>query len=559
MRLLWVAALAALIAWAGPAGAQRSDSDPSALLPPLGCLPTTIEPDQTLTGTVEWRVATQLPMDWLSVFVDRRKLYAVAPNATAYTYRLDTNKLPNGPHTLTWLAHGHNLQRCWGGPIPVVVANVGSQALGVRIAGPGGSPGEDDRSVTFENAQGYWTIFKGCFGPAAHGGSDVTVGPGYVARLVLRDGTVVTDDEHRAGGLNQPGNGGIGAFGFHDARKTGSAFDPGAAWPIDGRRCAHDDWGRLPGGGLGSVDSGIGVVGARLVDPPTVAILPDGSAEGRVTIDVGFADNRMLDGSPMLVVRYRYAITRERVDAQLTVIELCPFGRCGWGRAFLKEPKLVAAVTGGGYTRMSVLDAGGAVAANRLEGNHDGSWLSPACLWAGGSPKLHTAQCDDPARAAARFDFGGYGSGGGRCDNQGCLLVRMVAAPSALRTAAASGASAEALWQNARTGLDGWAIASAARQRYAPQDSAVDGVRWGCKGPSVASPPNTSSPILRRWELVGGARSATGGYAAASVLFNGWEGGRGYDDCEPDSRTFGPKGESWTQHATYTVAAGAAG
>ena len=156
--------------------------------------------------------------------------------------------------------------------------------------------------------------------------------------------------------------------------------------------------------------------------------------------------------------------------------------------------------------------------------------------------------------ARLRDDFGGYGSGAdGRCGAQGCLLVRMVAAPSALRSSAASGAGAEALWQNARTGLDGWAIASAARQRYAPEDSAVDGVRWGCKGPSVASPPNTSAPILRRWELVGGARSSTGGYAAASVLFNGWEGGRGYDDCEPDSRVFGPRGESWTQHATYTL------
>ena len=192
------------------------------------------------------------------------------------------------------------------------------------------------------------------------------------------------------------------------------------------------------------------------------------------------------------------------------MIELCPFGRCGWGQAFLKEPKFVAAVTGGGYTRMSVLDGGGAVAADRLEENRDGSWLSPACLWAGGSPRLHTAQCDDPARAAARFDFGGYGSGAdGRCGARGCLLVRMVAAPSALRSSAASGAGAEARWQNARTGLDGWAIASAARQRYAPEDSAVDGVRWGCKGPSVASPPNTSRhppPRARRRRPLRGRR-----------------------------------------------------
>ena len=260
-----MAALALLLASAEPAGARLRDTDPTASLPPVGCLPATMEPNQTLTGTVEWRVSTQLPMDWLSFFVDGRKVFAVAPNATSYTYRLDSNEAAERP------AQAH-LARARAQP-PALLGRADSRrGRERRLAGArrpdrraGGSPGEDDRSVTFENAQGYWTIFKGCFGPAAHGGSDVTVGPGYVARLVLPGGTVVTDDEHRAGGLNQPGNGGIGAFGFHDARKTGPAFDPGASWSIDGRRCAHDDWGRLPGGGLGSVDSGVGVVGTRLV------------------------------------------------------------------------------------------------------------------------------------------------------------------------------------------------------------------------------------------------------------------------------------------------------
>jgi hypothetical protein len=82
------------------------------------------------------------------------------------------------------------------------------------------------------------------------------------------------------------------------------------------------------------------------------------------------------------------------------------------------------------------------------------------------------------------------------------------------------------------------------RPEYARHDSLLDGVRWGCKASS------TASPLLRRWELGGGARR-DGRYAAASAMFPAWEGGRGFGDCEPLSRTFGPRGESWNVLASY--------
>src|SRR5262249_59373593 len=99
-------------------------------------------------------------------------------------------------------------------------------------------------------------------------------------------------------------------------------------------------------------------------------------------------------------------------------------------------------------------------------------------------------------------------------------------------------------WGRSGRGLDGGALASAARPRYANADSALDGVRWSCKAGS------TASRVLRRWELGGGGKR-DGRYVAASAMFPAWEGGRGFGDCEPLARPFGPRGESWNVLASY--------
>jgi hypothetical protein len=136
---------------------------------------------------------------------------------------------------------------------------------------------------------------------------------------------VVSDDRYRTGGSNKPGNGGLGEFGWHGARRQGSSFDYDHAWTIDGRTCGH-----------------VGVGRAAVVDPPGVV---DGI--GRLTIDVFLKDNHVKTARPMVRVRYRYRIHPHAVRAAIGVTELCGGGRCGWrGRAFVKEPKLQAAVTG---------------------------------------------------------------------------------------------------------------------------------------------------------------------------------------------------------------------
>jgi len=361
-------------------------------------------------------------------------------------------------------------------------------AAAVLLAGCGGREGRVaaetfDGGVTFRNLDGEWTVYTRCADGA---------GPGYVARLVRSDGVVVTDDRGRAGGSNKPGNGGLGEFGWHGARSHGRAFDYDYAWTIDGRTCGN-----------------VGVASASVVDEPRV----DGDI-GRMTIDVFLRDNHVLRRRPMLRVRYRYRIHPHVVRVAIGVTELCHRGRCGWqGRAFVKEPKLQASVTGGRYSRLVVLDGGGRVARNVIEDR------GSRCVWAGVDARRQTGQCDDPRRAVVRFEG----------QDVRALNVRMTAVG--------------APWQSGR-GLDGWALASARRTSYALHDSALDGVRWSCK---TRSPAN---PIVRRWELGGGAKRG-GAYVAASAMFPGWEGGRGYGDCEPLARAFGPRGESWNLLASY--------
>jgi hypothetical protein len=368
----------------------------------------------------------------------------------------------------------------------------------------------------FTNANGRWTIFLRCLGPRAHRRYPVTVGPGYIARVVrTSDDVLVTNDERRVGGGNAPGNGGLGEFSWHGARRNGRYFDYNHAWSVDGRTCSFDGWA------LGHLFRPIvGVYATRVWEPPQVV---DG--EGRLGIDVYLRDTK----GPLLRVRYEYRVLTDVVKANVSVTELTQL-------AYVKEPKLLAAVQAGGYTRMAVFDADGKVARNSLETNRDSGWKSFECLWMGVNAYLHSGQCDDPGRERVRFDFGDYWTGtDGRCAGK-CLNVVM-------RAARRDGTPVP--WEGSGYGLDGWAVASASRTPYAPTDSRLDGVKWSCKGRSPGA------RIVRRWELVGYTRTSLGSYSNATAMFHGWEGGRGFGDCEPQSRRFGPRGETWSVAAEY--------
>ena len=380
------------------------------------------------------------------------------------------------------------------------------------------------------NEDGAWTVYKRCVRTRTGGGT-VTVGPGYVARLVSRDGIVLVDDVRSEGTLNDPEYGGLGAFAWHHARGRPGRLRLGKrnAWEVSGRTCAVHA-------------GGFGVQTAHVVEPPHKGV--DGAGEPFVgfALDVSLTDAFT---APRAVVRarYRYRVYRSVVKSWLVVRQQCPHGRCGRTRslAFVKEPKLVAHVAGNraGYTRLATFDDAG-----RL-----------VCVYAGGGPPtgpiLDTGQCGAPGRARLRFDFGTTASGeDGRCDERACLNVVM-------RSYAAGGfdvppANATYPWYDAtgRRGLDGWAIASSGRPRaYHVDTASIDGVVTSCKGgdPGAAA--------LRRWEVTG-RLDARGRYLSLGGLFPGWEGGRGGYDCEPLARLFGPAGETWAVFASYSLGAG---
>ncbi len=240
-------------------------------------------------------------------------------------------------------------------------------------------------------------------------------------------------------------------------------------------------------------NGGFGVSASRLVE----------LAEDSFTVELELSDGFTYP-EPVMRVRYRYLVEPEELRSWVTVTELCAEGSCGRtdDLAFLKEPKLVAHLTRG-YERMDVLDARGRpVCSSRPVGPPQG-------------PILETTQCDDPGRSRVRFE---------PCD-PACLEVE------------AGG------WDGAADGFDAWAVAAAARPMAYPEDTpSIDGVLWGCHGGA------TNDGRMRRWELAGRRGRSLG------ALFPAWEGGRGGYDCEPLSRTFGSRGETWRASLAYSLA-----
>jgi hypothetical protein len=327
--------------------------------------------------------------------------------------------------------------------------------------------------VLLRNDDATWTVFTEC--------RPELVGPGYVARVETADGNVLVDDAVGPGTLNDTDFGGLGAFGWHHSRGRAGAlrFTAENAWEVSARTCA-------------TTNGGFGVAASRVVE------LGEDSLEIEVDLSDGYTYPE-----PVMRVRYRYVVEQDELRSWVTVTELCDGGRCGRtdDLAFLKEPKLVAHLTGA-YDRMDVLDGDGRqVCSSRPVGPPRG-------------PILETTQCDDPARARVRF---------GPCEPV-CLEVE------------AHG------WNGVADGFDAWAVAAAERPLAFPVDTgSIDGVLWGCHGGA----PNDGR--MRRWELAGRKGRSLG------ALFPAWEGGRGGYDCEPLARTFGREGETWRAALAYTV------
>ena len=352
---------------------------------------------------------------------------------------------------------------------------------------------ERPSSLVVTNDAGTWTVRTRCTS-----GRTLTVGPGYVSRLVAADGTVLVDDRRRRGNLNDPEFGGLGAFGWHHARgRPGRLrFRTDNAWELSGRICAR-------------ANGGFGVVRAELVGP----LRQDGDAV-EFRVDVLFADAYTFP-RPLLRAAYSYRFEPTVVHSRVDLYPLCPRGRCGrtGALAFVKEPKLVAHVTGGGFTRMATFGADGSL----------------ACVYVGGGPPtgpiLDTGQCEAPTRARLRFDYGTATSGAeGGCAVAACLDVAVQ-----------------------QPGLDAWARHAARLPAAFHRDTpSIDGIVWNCNGPSPAA------SGVRRWETTGRLTS-TGRYLALGGIFPAWEGGRGGYDCEPLARPFPDRRPRYSAVLSYTL------
>jgi hypothetical protein len=178
--------------------------------------------------------------------------------------------------------------------------------------------------VTFENADGHWTIYKRCVNTNGTDG----VGPAYIARYQrTQDITAVEGVGHgRNGEFTDPTEGGLGLFGFFLARGS-PPWTPDTSWNISLRRCAFDSDG----------------FGVSSWTNPTYGVNTIG---GWYDQDVWLGDHW---ASQMVRVKYRWSFGVSGVNLYASVTENCANGACGpspLGTAYIKAPQFLANVTG---------------------------------------------------------------------------------------------------------------------------------------------------------------------------------------------------------------------
>ncbi|MBA2475394.1 MAG: hypothetical protein H0V40_05505, partial [Actinobacteria bacterium] len=395
--------------------------------------------------------------------------------------------------------------------------------------------------VEVRNSDGAWTVWW-AFDP------DSSLAPGAIARFVPRDEAVpLVDDAKAPGTINDPRHGGLGAFGWHHARRAGCCdaapplfasvddageadIDPDHAWGIDSRS-------RAPFG---------------------VSAISHSAPERDERGDVGF--QVVLDFSdgwhdPVLTATYSYEFydgsgelgggVRVWIEIEERCGDSCrAAGGTDFPNAFVKEPKIVAALAplpDGSirYPHVTVFDDGESPRAiGQCNLGELGDAASP-----GSSCQVGRRQLEAGA-SRLRFD-----EGLGGCPESECFHASFRAYPGGLPPRA--GASLR--WSDERNGLWAWAAASdrracfglfgAGRERAGSCRPPIGETAGGCV--NVAGDPG----VPRQWEL-----HRRGGWGQALVA--GWTGGHGGYDCPLASRAFGPDGETWGIYANYSYGPG---
>jgi hypothetical protein len=423
--------------------------------------------------------------------------------------------------------------------------------------------------IEVSNTDGTWRVYWD-WDPAGS-----YAAPGAIARFTTKDdGRIIVNDVHGSGFIQTPTNGGLGAFGWHHARRGGCCDNQGVgpagdvagghSWNIDGRM-------------KGSATIA-GVTSLSHTSPST-------NGEGDITfsVTVTYGDSFL---TPVMKVKYLYQFYNGDkrvaygggVRVWITVQELClatalstltQAYACGGttdpnlANAFIKEPKFAASIAppsdrkiryrhvtpfrqnevkpNSGYDLTQLDDSG-------CQGSCKASYqISTPTIESGTSPF-----------SRIRFDDAeaGCGSRNPQCFNVVLRSFDAGATPSA--------SLATSPWRSKSYGLNAWAVKANDRACYS---------RYGADSTSLAP---SCSPIelgsnglltyggcVNQWNYLGvqrsielHARKGTGVDEYEAALLNGWAGGNGAGDCPIALRAFDPYGTTYGIYLNFSYGSG---
>lgn len=359
-----------------------------------------------------------------------------------------------------------------------------------------------DRWVVSNN-DGAFSVWKGIAG----GDGGTVVGPGYVGRVELTDGSVVCDGfvDPRVS-CNDPHFQGLGAFAWHHYRDLPNEPEIwNKGWELRGFMAAGGD--------------PFGVSGARAVVPPYVNAV----GQVRMSVAVDFVDRyAAAEGKRVMEVRYDYVVEDSCLRLWVTATQL-PDGPDAGARPFVKEPKLALGLGAASY-RPHLLDIF----------DVDSDLLRAIDL-------LTERRLQDPRRGTVQIHFDTRGR---LRFSDGRVTFNIVGRASETPTYGSDGRPVEygvrATWEGAAFGFDRWASLANVREEFAPAPCAPYCKQGGGGEPGLS----------RKWEL-----AKFGNEPHIGVMLHAWEGGSGLPDCLCCAKAFVP-GERHTAFVCLSAGAG---
>jgi hypothetical protein len=350
------------------------------------------------------------------------------------------------------------------------------------------------------NRDGAFTVWK----QVATGDGGRVVGPGYVGRLELADGTVVCDGLVDPGvSCNDPHFQGLAAFAWHHYRDLP---DEPEIWNRGWELRCFMACGADP----------FGVREARAIVPP--AVNPQGQV--RLSVAVDFVDRYSAsEAKRVMEVRYDYIVEDSCLKLWVTATQQ-PDGADAGARPFVKEPKLALGLGAATYrpTTLDVLDA-------RSHVLREIDLVREPRLQ---NPRKGTVQIHFDTRARLRFSDG---------TTDFNVVARASESPTYRPDGRPSDYGSRADWEAAPFGFDRWASLANARDELAEAPCAAYCKQGGGGEPGLS----------RKWEL-----AKFGQEPHTEVMLHAWEGGSGLPDCLCCAKAFEP-GERHTAFVSLSA------